>query len=86
VHVALFSLDGSEPDLEPVSNLYSADPEQVAYCFIQLATVLGFDQADDQSQQMAPSGPGLVDASGRPLNSRASQDGRTESGIFLPYA
>lgn len=86
VHLALFSMDGSEPDLEPIAELYNVQPDIVAYCFIQLATGLGFDQAEDPSDEPVQDGPGLLDASGRPLNSRAAQDGRTESGIFLPYA
>jgi hypothetical protein len=86
IHLALFSLNGSEPDLEPIAELYNVEPEQVAYCFVQLAAGLGFDQGDDQQDEPAPGGSGLLDASGRPLNSRGSQDGRTESGIFLPYA
>jgi hypothetical protein len=88
VHLALFSMDGSEPDLEPIAELYEVQPELVAYCFIQLATGLGFAQADesDDSDEPAQGESGLLDASGRPINSRASKDGRTDSGIFLPHA
>ncbi len=82
VHMSVLALDGLEPDLDELSEMYGVPAKAITERFIEIATRLGA-QAEDSPPPPVQRPSGLVDPYGRPLSQ--SSGPVSSGGIILPH-